>query len=337
MPIQFPPRDESLAFLATLDVYYQDDMGRQPVEDYHVDMEGTAVWLQEYLRHRVNGASHDAATARVIVSIRAVTNPLPSPTGRTRGDFLFPYFGPSYMSYPTMAARVGQFEAQKATGATDILIMPWIFRPRFFTNGWAGPRGFDFSDGPLAMGEFKATLRAIKDRGMRATVVAHDRGVSNDYDEALLVRLVKQLSEEAGDLIHAIMPVFELDEIASLGEQIQLFRELADVTQHEVRLIAHHASVQIGKEFWRAMKDSGCTDFFAQYARDASLHRLTENTKRWIDMLPSDIAFCCTEHSAPAGHSTHSPAERDERWRACADAMRQLWRPLHSFNSTTEV
>ena len=46
--IDFPPRDQSLDFLQILDTFYRDQLSR-PVELSHIDLEGKAVWLQEYL------------------------------------------------------------------------------------------------------------------------------------------------------------------------------------------------------------------------------------------------------------------------------------------------
>lgn len=269
---------------------------------------------------------------------RPIPTPTPAPTGRIRGDFLYPYFGPAYMSYVRAKERFRQFDVQRAIGATDILVMAqWVVRDPFWSKGWAGPAGFDFSIGSADMELFQQTLLAIELRGMRATVVAHDRGASSSYDEIMLVDLVRKLYDEAGDQIDAIMPVFELDEIANEEEQISLFAKLSEITQGTVGLVAHHASVQTDKQFWRRMQAAGCTDFFAQYARPASLHRLSENTKRWIGMLPPDIAYCCFEHSAEEHYSNYNPVQRDERWEVCAIAMKAAGRPLHSFNSTLEV
>ena len=52
--IAFPPRDQSLDFLSTLDTFYRDELNRSE-QLSHIDLEGKAVWLQEYLRYRVNG------------------------------------------------------------------------------------------------------------------------------------------------------------------------------------------------------------------------------------------------------------------------------------------
>ena len=67
--INFPPRDQSLAFLSILDNFYRDELDRNVVLSY-IDLEGKAVWLQEYLRYRVNGCTDAEATDRVFQQIR---------------------------------------------------------------------------------------------------------------------------------------------------------------------------------------------------------------------------------------------------------------------------
>ena len=66
--INFPPRDQSLDFLNSLDAFYRDQLSR-PAELSHIDLEGKAVWLQEYLRYRVNGCPDADATSRVMMQI----------------------------------------------------------------------------------------------------------------------------------------------------------------------------------------------------------------------------------------------------------------------------
>ena len=66
--IDFPPRDQSLDFLQILDTFYRDQLSR-PVELSHIDLEGKAVWLQEYLRYRANGCTDAEATGRVVTQI----------------------------------------------------------------------------------------------------------------------------------------------------------------------------------------------------------------------------------------------------------------------------
>ena len=67
--ILFPPRNLSVDFLTTLDNFYRDDLGRGVVQSF-IDAEGKAVWLQEYLRYRVNGCGLDDALAKVLQQIR---------------------------------------------------------------------------------------------------------------------------------------------------------------------------------------------------------------------------------------------------------------------------
>jgi len=66
--INFPPRDQSLTFLQALDALYRDELNRSELLSY-IDLEGKAVWLQEYLRYRVNGCDHGSAGARVFAQI----------------------------------------------------------------------------------------------------------------------------------------------------------------------------------------------------------------------------------------------------------------------------
>lgn len=79
MDVVFPPRNESLVFRNDLESKYQ-RMGRSTTGTA-VDREGEAVWLQEYIRYRVNGCDHNTALARVGTQIDGnapggVCNPL---------------------------------------------------------------------------------------------------------------------------------------------------------------------------------------------------------------------------------------------------------------------
>jgi hypothetical protein len=67
--IAFPARNLSVDFLVILDNFYRDELGRGVLQSY-IDAEGKAVWLQEYLRYRVNGCGHDTALANVLTQIR---------------------------------------------------------------------------------------------------------------------------------------------------------------------------------------------------------------------------------------------------------------------------
>ena len=67
--INFPPRNLSLDFLVILDEYYRDTLNESAPDSY-IDQEGKALWLQEYLRYRVNGCNNQEATDRVFQQIR---------------------------------------------------------------------------------------------------------------------------------------------------------------------------------------------------------------------------------------------------------------------------
>jgi hypothetical protein len=66
--VVFPPRSEPLLFRTALESKYRDGLRRPPVQTY-VDQEGTVVWVQEYLRYRVNLCSHAEAVLRVFRQI----------------------------------------------------------------------------------------------------------------------------------------------------------------------------------------------------------------------------------------------------------------------------
>ena len=67
--VEFPPRDGTLQFRQQLEASYRDALGRSPSTSF-VDIEGTIVWTQEYLRYRVNGCGHQDAITRVTAQIQ---------------------------------------------------------------------------------------------------------------------------------------------------------------------------------------------------------------------------------------------------------------------------
>jgi hypothetical protein len=67
----FPPRHETLRFRIELERAYRDDLRRSPGLTA-LDVEGSAVWLQEYLRYRLNGCPHGQASAKVILQIQGL-------------------------------------------------------------------------------------------------------------------------------------------------------------------------------------------------------------------------------------------------------------------------
>lgn len=66
--VAFPPRNESLDFRNALEAKYRDGLRRGPGQSA-VDNEGDVVWIQEYLRYRVNGCSHAVAIDKVFAQI----------------------------------------------------------------------------------------------------------------------------------------------------------------------------------------------------------------------------------------------------------------------------
>ena len=68
MDVKFPPRNETFEFRNQLEAKYQTGLNRAP-SSTRVDREGEVVWLQEYIRYRVNGCDHATAVQRVMTQI----------------------------------------------------------------------------------------------------------------------------------------------------------------------------------------------------------------------------------------------------------------------------
>jgi hypothetical protein len=68
MDVRFPPRNETFEFRNQLETKYQTGLNRAPSQTY-VDREGEVVWLQEYIRYRVNGCDHETAIRNVMTQI----------------------------------------------------------------------------------------------------------------------------------------------------------------------------------------------------------------------------------------------------------------------------
>src|SRR5688572_10884107 len=68
MDVLFPSRADSFDFRNQLETKYQTGLNRAPSQTY-VDREGEVVWVQEYIRYRVNGCDHATAVARVMAQI----------------------------------------------------------------------------------------------------------------------------------------------------------------------------------------------------------------------------------------------------------------------------
>jgi hypothetical protein len=68
MDVLFPSRADAFQFRNELEVRYQTVLNRSASFTY-VDREGEVVWVQEYIRYRVNGCDHATAVARVMTQI----------------------------------------------------------------------------------------------------------------------------------------------------------------------------------------------------------------------------------------------------------------------------
>jgi hypothetical protein len=68
MDLRFPPRNETLEARNTLEAPYQNTLNRS-LNTQAVDREGEVVWLQEYIRYRVNGCDHETAIRNVFAQI----------------------------------------------------------------------------------------------------------------------------------------------------------------------------------------------------------------------------------------------------------------------------
>ncbi len=66
--VTFPPRNESLNFRVALEAKYRDGL-RRGAGQSAVDNEGDVVWIQEYLRYRVNSCSHAVSIDKVFAQI----------------------------------------------------------------------------------------------------------------------------------------------------------------------------------------------------------------------------------------------------------------------------
>jgi hypothetical protein len=66
--VAFPPRDQVYAFRLELERLYRDELRRTPTST-SVDPEGDVVWIQEYLRYRLNGCNHQNGVSRVMTQV----------------------------------------------------------------------------------------------------------------------------------------------------------------------------------------------------------------------------------------------------------------------------
>jgi hypothetical protein len=70
-PVAFPPRNEGVAFMGSLNALYRDTLRRGTVTSF-VDDEGIVVWVMEYLRYRLNRCGHETAVQKVFMQIHGL-------------------------------------------------------------------------------------------------------------------------------------------------------------------------------------------------------------------------------------------------------------------------
>jgi hypothetical protein len=125
--INFPPRDQSLRFLSLLDDFYRDELWRNATLSY-VDLEGKAVWLQEYLRYRVNGCGDTWSIDRVLQQIR--------------GDGIAPLCGPETFPFRLSAGATGSVAVGEVTAAAGPVEVRLDFTGDFVILACVGPSSY---------------------------------------------------------------------------------------------------------------------------------------------------------------------------------------------------
>ena len=68
MDVLFPSRADAFQFRNELETKYQTGLNRD-ASFTSVDREGEVVWVQEFIRYRVNGCDHATAVSRVMAQI----------------------------------------------------------------------------------------------------------------------------------------------------------------------------------------------------------------------------------------------------------------------------
>jgi len=66
--VPFPPQNEPVDFLAQLETHYRVQLGKPPLQTF-VDVVGHAVWMQDYLRYRLNQCSHPDAVSKTLLRV----------------------------------------------------------------------------------------------------------------------------------------------------------------------------------------------------------------------------------------------------------------------------
>jgi hypothetical protein len=84
--VTFPPRNETLDFRQQLETKYRTSLGRSAGPTF-VDLEGAAIWMEEYLRYRIFRCDHATSQQRVLAQITGLGV---QPTCGTATSLTFP-------------------------------------------------------------------------------------------------------------------------------------------------------------------------------------------------------------------------------------------------------
>ena len=120
--VAFPPRDESFVFRQELERKYRDGLRRSPSATY-VDVEGSLVWTQEYLRYRVNACGHTASTQKVMDQIdgRGIAPTCYGDLSGVWDGVIFNYFNSPFVAdiVQTGSSLSGTYQDRHDRGSVD--------------------------------------------------------------------------------------------------------------------------------------------------------------------------------------------------------------------------
>ena len=117
--VEFPPRNETFAFRTMLETKYRESLRRPPGPSY-ADVEGSVVWVSEYLLYRIHQCSHERAVAKVRMQIHGAG--LPSICGLPpAGTIPFPPRNETYgMRLELEAIYKDELRRQPSQSAVDV-------------------------------------------------------------------------------------------------------------------------------------------------------------------------------------------------------------------------
>jgi hypothetical protein len=118
-PVVFPPRNETYAFRTALESKYRGGLRRAAGPTY-ADVEGSVVWVSEYLLYRIHQCSHERAIAKVRLQIQGAG--LPSICGLPpAGTIPFPPRNETYaMRLELEAIYKDELKRQPSQSAVDV-------------------------------------------------------------------------------------------------------------------------------------------------------------------------------------------------------------------------